>query len=166
MKRDEKEAERAARKGPAGPTGERESWEELAQDPTEEAEVLELVQAQLVNLQEKLRHHAQLLIKFHAGERGQQAMGEAQRAERRLTEDVQSFQEMEAKYDLTLSPRAAATSTSAFEANRRVMAGEAEPDPAANVPGPLAIPIPRNCSWGRRNIHCYKSLRKLFPGPR
>jgi hypothetical protein len=123
-------------KGPAGPTGERESWEELAQDPTEEAEVLELIQAQLVNLQEKLRHHAQLLIKFHAGERGQQAMGEAQRAQRRLSEDVQSFQETEAKYDLTPSPRAAATSTSAFEANRRVMAGEAEPDLAAGVPGP------------------------------
>jgi hypothetical protein len=31
---------------------------------------------------------------------------------------------------------------------------------------PLAIPTPRNCSWGPRNSHSCQSLRKIFPGPR
>jgi hypothetical protein len=31
---------------------------------------------------------------------------------------------------------------------------------------PLAIPTPRNCSGGPRNIYKYKSLWKVFPGPR
>jgi hypothetical protein len=60
-----------------------------------------------------------------------------------------SNQEMEVKYDLTPSPRAAATSTSACEANRRVVAGEAaEPDPAADVPGPPRDSDPRELFLG------------------
>jgi hypothetical protein len=29
---------------------------------------------------------------------------------------------------------------------------------------PLAIPAPRNCSWGPRNIYYCKSLWLMFPG--
>jgi hypothetical protein len=77
--------------------------------------------------------------------------------------------EMEVKYDLTPSPRAAATSTSACEANRRVMAGEAEPDPAAERgrAGPPSRFRPPGTVPGAEEIFtAVNPYGKLFLGPR